>query len=237
MSSKGILWDPHFSLGTLPVVEVAQLFAQWNVWFLDDGHLMGSSDQLSQALVALLPVLEKHGLSLNWAKSRVWGDSSLFSQDSFLHRLTHVPLCNGTTDLDSYVAPPTHFEAYCATHLAGLEGFLERLVALECPQTALLLLRYCLGACKFTYMARTIPFASLEPTLRTCAAFVRDALSQCLDTPITEWQWTQACIPLSLAGLGLIDPLRMGPVTFLSGSLCFAYEASRGLGSCSHLSV
>ena len=220
------LGPAFFSLGALPAVETAQQFTQWDVWFLDDGHLMGSPEQLSQALAALLPVLEQLGLSLNWSKSRVWGDSSLFPEGSLLCRLSHVPLSKGITVFGSYVGPTTHFDSYCASRLAGLEGFLERLAALACPQTALLLLRHCLGACKFTYAARTIPFVLLEPTLRTCAAFVRDAVSQCLGSPISDEQWTQACIPLSLGGLGLLDPLRMGPVAFLSGALCFAYDSS-----------
>ena len=108
---------------------------------------------------------------------------------SLLHLLSHVPLSDGLTVLDAYVGPPhSHFEEYCVKLNEGSAHVLERLCALECPQTASLLLRSCLGACKLTYAARAIPFDLLQPTLQACPHLVWDALSQCLGSPLTPSQ-------------------------------------------------
>jgi len=160
-----------FSVGTLSLAHLARRCFQWGVWFLDDAHLMGTPAQVSHALTELLPALEHHGLSLNWKKSRVRGDASLFPTGSLLHRLSHVSLSDGLTVLGSYVGPLTE----------GCEHFLERLYALECPRTAFLLLRSCLGVCKLTHTARTIPFAHPPSLFRLCSG----RLSQCLGSPMT----------------------------------------------------
>ena len=54
----------------------AQMGPIWNIWYLDDGLLVGSPEQISQALCYLEQELLKRGLRLNRAKSNLWGPAA-----------------------------------------------------------------------------------------------------------------------------------------------------------------
>ena len=45
----------------------------WSSWYLDDGLLVGTADQLSRALETLQPAFLSLGLEINLTKCEVWG--------------------------------------------------------------------------------------------------------------------------------------------------------------------
>ena len=97
---------------------------------------------------------------------------------------------------------------------------------LNCPQTSLLLLRFCLSACKFVYASRTIPPELVTPVLSTASHFLRNGLSLLVGTSLSDGQWHLARIPISLGGLGLTDPVLMGPCAFVSSASSFLSNAA-----------
>ena len=214
-----------FAIGTLSVVELAHGLVEWGVWYLDDGTLAGTPSQLSHAIASIGPLLQSLGLELNCSKTLVWGDSARFPPDSILTRFSHVPLSSGMRVLGSYVGPDDRLGEFCSKRVSDLERFSERLGQLDCPQTGLLILRSCLGACKLSYASRTIPFALLDSMLSACSHIIRESLCSLLGKSLDDLAWLQSCLPLAKGGMGIQDPFTVGSVAFLSGSLCFALSA------------
>ena len=80
-------------------------------------------------------------------------------------------------------------DTYLSTLQSNLEVYLDRLVELNCPQTSLLILRFCLSACKFVYASRTIPPELITPSSQRHHIVLRDAVSLLVGAPISDGQW------------------------------------------------
>jgi len=83
------------------------------------------------------------------------------------------------------------------------QGMIEKLVDLNDPQVAFLLLRSCLSYCKMVYFMRTVPFGSLVKSSVKFDSMIIDCLSNLINFKLN----TGACIQLSLGlnygGLGI----------------------------------
>ena len=62
-----------FSLGFHEVVEKVGELVQWQAWYLDDGIMLGSLDQLEKALQLLQADMATRGLQINLQKCELWG--------------------------------------------------------------------------------------------------------------------------------------------------------------------
>ena len=68
-----------FSLCWRPVVEGLPESLRLNLWYLDDGHLVGTKDDLRKAFQVIEAAGEALGVRVNAAKCRLWGPA-LFQQ-------------------------------------------------------------------------------------------------------------------------------------------------------------
>lgn len=86
-----------------------------------------------------------------------------------------------------------------------LDGFFQRLDALEDTHSQLLLLRHCLGACRVGYLMRTLRFEYAQDLAVRSAAMVVRSLRA-----VIQWSPSQlflASCPTREGGLGLRDPM------------------------------
>ena len=76
-SNKKTRWGPlFFCLAWQRVVEKLPPSLKINVWYLDDGHLVGTPDDLIAASKIISEEGAKLGIKVNAAKCRVWGPAA-----------------------------------------------------------------------------------------------------------------------------------------------------------------
>ena len=174
-----------------------ELRSQFKLGYLDDLSLGGDVEDVRQDLAKIKELESTLGISLNRSKCEYYTETDLNHSEfeEFRRRkreeliLLGSPLFRGEA-LDEALRE----------HSDTLERVLEDLVDLQ-AQTALLLLRSCLGAAKMTYLLRTSPCWD-HPLLETMDHQTRTGLEKILNTELNDIQWLQASLPIRDGGLG-----------------------------------
>jgi hypothetical protein len=121
----------------------------WNVWYLDDGILVGDPARLGVALEFLDLELKKRGLSINRKKCVIWGPAGpAIPNTDGIHITPWVP-GTGITVLGTPIAFPgttDHVDREWASRLESMEEAANKLTRLADKQMAHHLLRFCLDA-------------------------------------------------------------------------------------------
>jgi hypothetical protein len=138
----------------------------WNVWYLDDGLLVGDPLKIAHALEWLEAEFGRRGLSINWGKTILWGPGAhLIPQGQ---RIQVVPWerGSGVTVLGRPITYPdstTYLHDQWELRLQHLEDAAHTVTQLADKQMAHHLLRFCLDACKVNHLLRmTDPYECLE---------------------------------------------------------------------------
>lgn len=203
-----------------------------NVWYLDDGHIVGTAETLAQVVDTLALQGLAIGVQLNLSKCKVWGPSTLgpsISTDCFGHfrAIPRVPWApsGGLKVLGLPVEFPgsSSFRANALKETTSkLDEACSILSHLGDPQTQHLLLRYCLDACRLIHFMRGVDCRPLEDILRNAGRSIQNCFGDILGTRnLSELTWGQCTLPLRLAGLGIKDPLMILPAARVAASLCF----------------
>ena len=208
-----------------------------NVWYLDDGHLVGDLDTLARSIAIIQMKASKIGVTLNLHKCRVWGPGRLSPDvqgDHFdlLRSIPEVPWAagNGIRVLGYPVEHPSS-SSFRAKELQGIVNRLEEachvLSNLGDPHVEHILLRYCLDACKVLHFLRAIDAPALKGPVAAASRVIRRAWDDVLGQPaVSDEQWTQCTLPLRMAGLGIKDPLVLQAPARMAGILSAQHRAS-----------
>ena len=211
LSCKGFhQGDPVAGIGCTVTLQPVALRIQEEVpdlrvqaWFQDDGNLMGPKSGLTRAISIIKEDGPPRGLHLRPDKSKVWHPSDR-SED--LHPLgpdiTRV-LGSGIKVLGSPIGDVSYSQGFVAAKVDQMEELLDNLHSLEDPHSEYALLRSCFSLPKFSYITRTIPSSSHLQTYKKFDKAVRHTLEGIIGSPLTDSQWTQASLPVSMGGLGL----------------------------------
>ena len=122
-----------------------------HTWYLDDGFVAGSEDQIRTTLHNLANEGPKRGLYLRKDKCELWSIVNLPSVDREIVRNTS----NGFEVVGAAVASPEFDSSCLQKRVHKVVSLLENLSYLGGPQCALGILRYCLGTPKLVYSLRT----------------------------------------------------------------------------------
>jgi hypothetical protein len=208
-----------------------------NVWYLDDGHLVGDMDTLSRAIAIIHEKATQIGVKLNIHKCRIWGPGQLspdLQGDHFdmLRLIPQVPWNSGSglRVLGYPVEHPSSF-TFRAKEMQSIVDRLEEachiLSNLGDPHMEHILLRFCLDACRLMHFLRAIDAAALHEPLAAAARVIRRAWDDVLGHPaVTDEQWAQCTLPLRLAGLGIKDPVVLQAPARMAGILSTHKRAS-----------
>ena len=149
----------EFCLALHPVVECIKSEVPdltLNAWYLDDGTLMGSPEDL----VAALRIIEEDGpsvgLHLNRAKSLLFIPEEVDASLSPLPSDIPTTRC-GFTLLGSPIGPPSYCEEVFMDRIAKVKASLVALQDIGDSQMETSLLRLCLALPKVSFILRTCP--------------------------------------------------------------------------------
>ena len=220
-----------FSLVLHPVVlaiknEVPSLML--NCWYLDDGTLVGSLEELEQAVTILETEGPQRGLILSTSrtttpparpKTTVWSPQVQDPNPDPLNK--GVPRVNedGIILLGTAIGSDQFIAQALQEKLDKVEAIISLLPNLADAQTEFCLLRSCLSIPKVMHILRTVNTASHPTFLANFDSLVREALTRILGAGIADRQWAQANLPGSMGGLGLRCAAEHGPAAFCSSFL------------------
>ena len=205
-----------FPLALQPIVdrikhEVPGLLV--NAWYLDDGTLCGSLDDLAAALSIIESEGLPWGLLLNRSKSLIVAPAN-FSVDHIL--LSGIPVTSdGFTVLGSPLGPAEYCLETVLGRIQKVKYSLHRLGDLEGSQVETALLRSYLSLLKVTHLLCTCPPDVIQSALVKFDEIMRDAVSDLAGCPLSHWAWLKSSLPSSLGGLNIRHATLYAPAAFI----------------------
>ena len=173
-----------------------------NAWYLDNGTLCGSPGDISSALAIIESSSCARGLHLNKSKSLLVIPDGASIPDNTLP--PGVPTTNGGFELlGSPVGPPNFCVSSLLRRVSKVQDMLAHLQDLQDSQMQTALLRSCLSLPKIAFSLRTCAPDYIYPALVTFDSAMRDALSDLVGGPVSDWSLLKASLPSSLGGLNL----------------------------------
>ena len=202
-----------------------------NGWYLDDGHIVGTKEELSRVVDIIVMKGEPMGLTLSRAatvqppstpKSVVWSplDGVIDPQQDPLHRgIPKVRASDGIVVLGAPVGYSGFIKEKLECRVEKIREVVELLPLLKDPHTEYVLLRSCLSLPKIMFMLRAVNTTEHQEPLCHFDSIIRGALSKILGSPLTDVQWSQASLPVAMGGLGLRAAVDHAPVAHATSLL------------------
>ena len=167
-----------------------------NRWYLDDGVLIGTPEELQRCLHIISSF--GAGITLNLSKCEI------FTLDSDLD-LSSLPLeIQRISSLDILGSPITDIHNFTKTRIKKVTLAMEDLLDMEHMQSAFVLFKNCFGPLKINHLLRTVPptpdFLNLLKEWDSSHAAI---FSKIMRFPIAESSLNQSILPNRLGGLGL----------------------------------
>ena len=236
MSEEGIqqgdlLGPLYFSLGIRNLMQSCE--SELSVWYLDDGSLLGTPDQVLDDLDKVLNAADTLGLTVNPSKCEIFftnGTNEEFVREVTAKFQSKTPGIKelSNDNLTLLGAPLT--EAACdevmEVKLDELRLMGERLAMID-AHDALFLLRNCFAIPKLTYFLRTAPFFKKQEILAKYDEVLRSSLETILNVTLEGDAWVQSSLPASKGGLGIRWASDLALPAFLSSS----YGAEAGMST------
>ena len=197
-----------------------------NAWFLDDGTLVGTEQELCKVVDILQAEGPSRGLILSTAvttpdkpKTTIWSKSNL-SDNPDLHnrgiarvREPGIILLGAPLGQDDFTARVLQEKVDKVAAITSL------LPDIKDPHVEFCLLRSCLALPKLMFLLRTVDTTKHQPILLEFDRLVREALIRILGCPLRDNSWNQAKLPVSMAGLGLRSAIDHSSAAFATSYL------------------
>ena len=231
------LGPAFFAMAIHPVISnlLQQHNLLWQIWYLDDGVLLGRIPDLSRALKSIRAKFASKGLQINLSKCELWGPGSSHTdtmnalpEDSPLRHITRKPYHTetGIVFLGNPISHPLtsgHYTGHVwKDKVNQLHKSMDLLRSLPDTQLQFTLLRFSMDACRVNHLLRGAHFDHSRPGAAETSKLIRSTLQGILGTAMTDSQWAQATLPIRHGGLGIRDPLALQPLARIASQCDFA---------------
>jgi hypothetical protein len=203
-----------FSWGIQGIIEGLDSLVEWQLWYLDDGLLIGSRDQLQKALVYVANRAREAGIELNVDKCVLWGPAVALGTTG-QPALEQVPKRqfvrgSGITVLGIPICMPGD-EAWAVRVMDDRRMKVEKTCAvlklLSSSQVQYTLLRQCLDVCRINDLIRALPATVAQEAVGRYSQTLRRTLGWIIGHDLSDQEWAQSTLPIRAGGLGIGDPL------------------------------
>jgi len=187
-----------------------------NMWYLDDGTLIGTYEDLNKALLIIQEESAVLGLVLNLGKCEIWWPQlDMQAVASFPDQIKRVTT-KGIKLLGSGVGDADYIDNVIGKQKVGkIEEILKMLKKVEDPQIQLHLLRVCYVFPKFNYLIRTCPPGTLKKSLSDLDNLISSLLFHIVGNDLSALGIRQLSLPISMGGFGIILPSKKTHSAFL----------------------
>ena len=221
-----------FSLVLQPIIDTLEERVpglKVNAWYLDDGTLVGTLDQLQEVVDILMEKGPRRGLILSTAatvaagdrpKTTVWSpQASLTEEADPLNRGVEKVEEEGIILLGAPVGSQEFVEAKVKQKVEKVEEITGLLPLLEDPHTEFVLLRSCLALPKLSFVLRTTNTTVHNLHLQEFDRVTREGLTRILGSPVDARTWHQAKLPVAMGGMGLRGAEDHAPAAYAASVL------------------
>ena len=186
-----------------------------NVWYLDDGILVGSPHDIAAALNIVESDDPSLGLNLNRSKSLLFIPKDA---DASYPPLSHeIPITQrGYTLLGSSIGPPLFFEDISLSRVLKVTwpGILQDMDSQM--ETALL---RCLAFPKVVFTLQICPPPYIHHVSEKFDNLIQESLEAILAVTVPAWSWLKASLPSSRGDHGLRGASLHAPAAFLGSRM------------------
>ena len=166
------------------------------MWYLDDGTLIGTPEQIQAALQDLSSGLAAVGLSINRSKSVLWSPDPEVVMQGALAAFAITPVGDGVVVLGTPIGSDAFVKTHLSSVLRALKESWERLLSLGNTQAASQILRTCLGPAKVVHLLRSLlPRAALW-FASELSPRMRELWEAVIGQPLDDGQWSLAVLPI-----------------------------------------
>ena len=183
-----------------------------NVWYLDDGTLVGTVLELRRVVDIIVSEGPPKGLILSTAgtvrapslpKTTVWSRLNPTVEVDPLGKGVPRITAPGITLLGAPLGDSGYEANILQQKVDKVRGITELLPDLQDPQTEFCLLRSCLSLPKIMFLLRSVDTCAHRHLLAQFDLITREALGRILGAPVSDLQWRQSKLPITLGGMGL----------------------------------
>ncbi|XP_055329721.1 uncharacterized protein LOC129582262 isoform X2 [Paramacrobiotus metropolitanus] len=208
------------------------LCSRLKVFFLDDGALGGTVEEVAEDLVSIITASSAAGLQLNPAKCEMLLIGGSVEEREVAKNRLHS-IAPGAIVLQpetvTFLGAPLTDEAI--THslqqkIASLKIFADRLRLLSAHH-GFYLLRNCLSIPKLMYTLRCSPCWKVPELLDEFDGHVKEVLEEITNTELDGQVYTQATLPVAKGGLGVRRAKALAPSAFLASMFSTRQLTSR----------
>ena len=197
---------------------VSKLQSELVLFYLDDGTIAGSLQDVLADLRLIEFEASKLGLELNHSKSEVITDQPSV-QEAMLSEVPGLRTvsCSQATLLGSPIGDIECINTCILSKVDLLKVMGERL-SLLCSHDALILLRHSFSLPKVLYILRTAP-CFLSCHLQSFDDVLRSILSLIVNVPLgSDSAWLQASLPVKAGGIGIRRSTQLAPSAYLASA-------------------
>ena len=210
-----------FSMSIMDLLH--RLTAQLNIWYLDDGTLGGSSEEVFADFKSIIDHSPSLGLELNLSKCELFiaGMPTNEVEETLAKFRSVAPAIQQMQcETASLLGAPLTTAAMpllLQEKTAALENMVSRLHLLQ-AHDAVYLLRNCFAIPKMLHLLRTSPTWKATEELARFDCTVRQALQDICNIRLDDTMWSQASLPTSKGGLGVRQAVDLTLPAFLSST-------------------
>lgn len=168
-----------------------------NLWYLDDGHIVGKFSDLVRCMQIITEFGPELGLFVNQSKCVIYGKVPDNFPSDVIRAVDGIMVIGSPIGNRDFVAKMVNAKVCAAAKT------LFKSQSLEDPQKELLLLRCCSGAPKMVYWVRTCVPEFIQEELAGFDRVIDDSLQHILGVPVTAEYRNIIHLPLSMGGLGI----------------------------------
>jgi hypothetical protein len=208
-----------FCLAIQPLVSSLQ--SPLNTWYMDDGTLDGSIDQVMEDVKLIQLAAFNLGLELNTNKCEIFLlNHNKQEENKSLSRLHHCLPGARVAQQDEWRllgAPLTNEAIPGVLHekIKALETFSDRLGKLN-SHSGLYLLKNCLAIPKLMYVLRTSPCFLHPNILQIFDNLIKTELIKISNCDIRDRNWSQSTLPVRYGGIGIRRTVELALPAFLA---------------------
>ena len=172
------------------------------VWYLDDGTIIGSVEDVHKVFELIQKEGPARGLHLNVKKNEIWWPSRA-TPDPFPADVDRVDNA-GVKLLGAPIGSKEFTTDFVNKKLKALDDVCKLLREVDNAQVEFGLFRGCLSYNKINHLLRTCPPDLLQEALVKFDDHFQNMIAEILRVPcLTDDVWEQASLPVKLAGLGV----------------------------------
>jgi hypothetical protein len=175
-----------------------------NTWYMDDGILIGSPQEVGLAINLLSSFGKSYGVFVNEEKCELFPFSSQYDSTPF-PKLISIST-TGVELLGSYIGPSEFANAYVSKKVSVIEELLSLLPLLENLQEQYLLMKNCILLPKFMFLLRTFYPETIESSIQAFDNLIAKSISTILgSSPVDPFHYDRITLPIALSGAGILQ--------------------------------